>query len=95
MNVGFLCLRDSIRFRNENRSTLALVAAAATSELLMAINARGVSLRRPLFLCNWARFWVSADSQPELCFGKRRLRLVVRPWDGDAVTENIVLDGSE
>ena len=28
---------------------MALVANAATSELLMAINARGVSLRRPWF----------------------------------------------
>ncbi|QNI58788.1 hypothetical protein SynBIOSU31_01921 [Synechococcus sp. BIOS-U3-1] len=39
--------------------------------------------------------WASDDSQPEQCFGERRLYLVVSPWDGDAVTENFVLDGSE
>ena len=60
---------------------MALVANAATSELLMAINARGVSLRRPWFFVQLG--WIECNSpvvRPhfESCFtgnGPRQLAL--------------------
>lgn len=59
MTVGFLCLRDSIRFHNENRPTLALVAAAATLHSVAKVGLKGVSLSGPrdfvqpgLIVCN-------------------------------------------